>query len=119
MSFDHKQAKILPHEVVLTDHEDETATSPARAVFNDGSVLEFPLGLKFVADNHIPDRLQGVDVSALDSADHPDLQVRLLIQRPPTKDAAGRDVAMPNLWLPKFCQKAYVLAVIDRIKKGV
>ncbi len=119
MPFAKSIAKIPPHEVVVIDHNDETAERPARAIFNDETYLEFPRGVKFVPDMHIPERLQGVPLADLDHTEHPDLQPRLLIQRPPVKDAAGRDKSLPNVWLPMYVQKEYVLAILDRLAKGV
>lgn len=112
MPFDLKHAPVTrdPTLIHLDDSKD-----PAIAVFSDKSTLEMPAGLKYVPDNKLPDRLQGVDPATINVLEHPDVKVRLLIQRPPVKDAFGREVARPNVWLILHCQKSYVEAVIKKL----
>lgn len=94
------QSEGDPLLVDVRDREDGTA---GEAVFTDGSVVEFPPGIKL-----IPDNLE------LDSG-----EVMERLRYEPSRDERTGRYVQPVVWIPRYCTKEYLFLCIRRIVNKV
>lgn len=100
----------IDHESVPTEYGPDgmivkpgVPKDPAIAIFSDKSQLEFPKGVKFVPDNHTEPQSSNV------------VQMRMRASR----YVEGQIAPVVSLLIPVYCSRQYILACIERLKKGV